>query len=73
MKRRRLRIRADAENIAFSAVSDNQSDELIDGVRNITWTYEQDTGAAIVILTIEASCVDFDVPIPVIRLPPKET
>jgi hypothetical protein len=61
MKWRRLKIRADTKSIAFSHITDQESGDEIAGVMNITWTYESNGDPAVVILTLDASMVDFEV------------
>lgn len=71
MKRRKLKVRVDPTNIAFSRVTDQESDDLIDGVINISWEYDRETGAGLVALIFDATMIDFEIVQPPGKDPPK--
>jgi hypothetical protein len=69
MKFRRLKVIADPTGIGTSRVIDQESDDMIDGVMNITWTFDPVKDCGIVVLVFDASMIDFEIALP----PAKET
>jgi len=69
MKFRRLKVIADPAGIALSRVIDQESDEMISGVTNISWAFNPIDGHGTVVLTFDASMIDFEIALP----PTKET